>query len=136
MILLDTSAWVDYLRGNPGLATDHVRALLGDGAPVAVTEPIIMELLAGAGDERALAQLEALVDRLPLLAVDPLLDYRDAATIFRAARRRGHTIRKLIDCLIAAVALRMGAQVVHKDMDFEVIALVAPLDAVSLRASS
>lgn len=133
MILLDTSVWVDYLRGTPGAATEHVRGLIREGAPLAVTEPIVMELLAGAPDDRALERLEVLVSGLPLLAVDAHLDYRDAATIYRSARRRGLTVRKLVDCLIAAVALRTGARLVHKDADFDVIGSVAPLDAVSLR---
>jgi predicted nucleic acid-binding protein len=133
VILLDTSVWVDYLRGTPGPATDHVRALVHDAASLAVTEPIVMELLAGAPDERVLERLEVLVSGLPLLRVDAHLDYRDAATIYRTARRRGLTVRKLVDCLIAAVALRTGTRLVHKDVDFEAIASVVPLDAVSLR---
>ena len=133
MILLDTSVWVDYLRGIPGPAAEHVRSLINDGASLSVTEPIVMELLAGAPDERALDRLEVLVSGLALLAVDARLDYRDAATIYRTARRRGLTVRKLVDCLIAAVALRTGARLVHKDADFEVIATVVPLDALSLR---
>lgn len=133
MILLDTSAWVDYLRGAPGPATQHVRDLVRDGAPLAVTEPVVMELLAGAPDDRALERLEALVSGLPLLAVDAHLDYRAAAAIYRSARRRGLTVRRLVDCLIAAVAARTGARLVHKDVDFEVIATVVRLDAVSLR---
>lgn len=133
MILLDTSVWIDYLRGTPGTATEHVRDLIREGAELAVTEPIVMELLAGAPDDRALERLEALVSGLPLLAIDAHLDYRDAAAIYRSARRRGLTVRKLVDCLLAAVALRTGARLVHKDVDFEVIASVVPLDAVSLR---
>ncbi len=133
MILLDSSVWVDYLRGRPGPATQHVRDLIRDGASLAVTEPVAMELLGGAPDDAALERLETLVSGLPLLAGDAHLDYRAAATIYRSARRRGLTVRKLVDCLIAAVALGTGTRLVHKDVDFEVIAAVVPLDAVSLR---
>lgn len=133
MILLDTSVWIDYLRGSPGQARDYVRAVVRDEAPLGVTEPIVMEVLAGAPDEHALERLEILVSGLALLAVDAHLDYRTAAAIHRAARQRGRTVRKLVDCLIAAVALRTGARLVHKDVDFEVIATVVPLEAVSLR---
>lgn len=134
MNLVDTSAWVDYLRAAPTPATAAVRELLTtEPDQVAICEPIAMELLAGAREGTQLTQLEQLVNGLPTLPLDPALDFRAAATIYRAARRSGLTIRSLVDCLIAAQAIRHDAIVVHKDLDFEVIARLTPLRAVSLR---
>lgn len=99
---------------------------------IAMCEPVAMEILAGAGDVR-FAQLERLVNGLPSLGLEPAVDFRAAATIYRAARRGGRTIRSLTDCLIAAVAIKHGAQVVHRDADFDVIASVAPLTATHMR---
>lgn len=107
--------------------------MLGAGEDIATTEPVVMELLAGAPDERALSRLEMLTAGLPLLGVDPSLDYRDAATIHRSVRRSGRTVRRLNACLVAAIVLRHGATLVHKDIDFEVIAECVPLDTHSLR---
>lgn len=59
------------------------------------------------------------------------LDFRDAAAICRATARTGETVRRLIDCLIAAVAVRAGAVLLHKDGDFDVIARHVPLPVVS-----
>jgi predicted nucleic acid-binding protein len=131
--LVDTSVWVDYLRGSRTRATDGLRAMLTDGEEIGTTQPIVMELLAGATDGTALGRLETLTDALPVLSVDPRLDYRAAAAIFRNAQRSGRTVRRLSDCLIAAIALRHGVELVHKDVDFEVIAECVPLDTVSLR---
>ena len=128
MLLIDTSAWVDYLRGLDTAAAREVRQLLANRVPeLATTGPIIMELLAGAPDEAVLRQLETLTNGLVLLPVDRHRDFHDAATLHRAARRHGRTVRKLIDCLIAAVAIRNGATLVHKDTDFEVLRSVSLL---------
>lgn len=133
MNLVDSSIWIDYFRGMPTAARDTLRSMLADGDEVFITEPIIMELLAGAPDFSAARRLETLVNGLSLLTVEPDLDYRDAASIYRNVRRSGRTVRKMNDCLIAAVALRTGATVVHKDIDFEMIGEVVPLVHRSLR---
>jgi len=136
MHLIDTSAWVDYLRGVPGPATDAVRHLVdAELSSVVICEPVAMELLAGAGEGLPLAQLEQLVNGLPGLPLEPAVDFRAAAVIYRTARRSGRTVRSLVDCLIAAVAIRHDATVVHKDVDYAVIAAVTPLRARDLRGS-
>lgn len=130
MILIDTSVWVEYLRGNPGRATDEVRRLLGeDPHRVVMCEPVACELLAGPTHDDVVAQIERLVNGLPSLTLDPAIDFRAASTLYRAARRTGRTVRSLNDCLIAAVALRHGATVLHQDSDFDVLASISPLDA-------
>jgi predicted nucleic acid-binding protein len=130
VLLIDTSAWIDYLRGADTGTAKELRELLGTRVPdLATTEPIVMEILAGAKDDRSLRQLEALTNGLALLPVNAHRDYHDAAAIFRAARRGGKTIRKLVDCLIAAVAIRNEATLVHKDSDFDAISGFTPLQA-------
>ncbi len=133
MNLVDSSVWVDYLRGVRGRAASHLRERFGFGDIPAITEPIVMELLAGALNPRELSNVERLTDGLPTLSVIPELDYRDAASIYRTARGQGRTVRRLNDCLIAAVAIRYGATLVHKDADFEAIAACVGLDQLSLR---
>ncbi|MFZ0835213.1 MAG: PIN domain nuclease [Mycobacterium sp.] len=134
MILIDTSAWIEYFRATGSTAAVRVRDLLRDTPDqVAMCEPIAMEILAGATGEHTWATLERLVNGLPSLGVDNAVDFRAAASIYRAARRSGQTVRSIIDCLIAAIAIRHGAQLIHRDADFEVIAQMANLAAISLR---
>jgi predicted nucleic acid-binding protein len=100
MELIDTSAWVEYFRATGSPANLEVRRLLQERpASVVTTEPVVMELLAGAADERVSQQIEILTGGLRLLPVEAMLDYRNAALTYRAARRRGLTVRKLFDCL-------------------------------------
>jgi predicted nucleic acid-binding protein len=127
MLLIDSSIWIEIARGSTGGLKG---ALAAAGQPLAVTEPIVGEVLAGARDPDA---VEARLATVNLRMVDPSRDYRDAAMLYRACRRRGTTIRSLNDCLIAAVALRYGDVVAHRDADFERIAEVAPLRTLDLR---
>jgi hypothetical protein len=80
-----------------------------------------VELLAGARDETQLAQLRGLLARTAMLPTSPA-DYELAAVLYRACRSRGETVRRLIDCLIAAVAVHADVEILHADVDFEVLA--------------
>jgi predicted nucleic acid-binding protein len=131
MLLVDTSSWIEYLRNTGTPAARHVNELIADGADLATTEPIVMELLAGGDTPARAAALEQLVNGLPVLAVDPRLDFRQAATIFLSVRRTGGTPRSLVDCLIAAVAVRHDVDLVHDDSDFVDIAACWPLRVVA-----
>ena len=134
MILIDTSAWIEYFRATGSAAAIEVRRLLSEEADqAAMCEPVAMEILSGVSDDSTHANLERLVNGLPSLTIDNAVDFRAAAQIYRAARRAGRTIRSINDCLIAAVAIRHGARIVHRDSDFEVIASMTNLEATSFR---
>jgi predicted nucleic acid-binding protein len=134
MILVDTSAWIEYFRATGSSAAVEARRLLAEEADrVVMCEPVAMEILSGALDDSRYGKLEQLVNGLPSLSVDNAVDFRAAAGIYRAARRAGRKIRSINDCLIAAVAVRHGARVVHRDADFDVIAGMTALVAASFR---
>ena len=122
MILVDTSAWIELLRATGHPAHVTLRHHLERRAPIATTEPIIMELLAGARSRGEGSRLRARLVALPRLTVRGLADFESAAELYRACRDRGGTVRKLIDCLIAVVAVRENATLLHNDRDFEVLA--------------
>jgi hypothetical protein len=119
MILVDTSAWVEFLRDTASPVCARLDELLE--ADIATCHPIRMELLAGARDERHLDDLRRLLARASILPTEPT-DYEEAAALSRACRRGGETVRKLIDCLIAAVAIRADVSLLHADTDFDVLA--------------
>lgn len=119
MILVDTSAWVEFLRGTGSPVCDRVDNLLD--ADLCICEPVRMEVLAGARDERHLDDLRRLLARASLIPTQAV-DYENAAALYRTCRRSGDTVRRLIDCLIAAVAIRADVEVLHTDADFDVIA--------------
>ncbi|MGI8685044.1 MAG: type II toxin-antitoxin system VapC family toxin [Acidimicrobiales bacterium] len=119
MILVDTSAWIEFLRDTRSPVCDEVDRLLA--TDVAVCDAVRMEVLAGARDEAHLRQLRGLLGRATVLPTEPP-DYETAASLYRTCRRAGETVRKLIDCLIGAVAVRHGASILHTDADFSALA--------------
>ena len=119
MILVAASAWIEFLRGTGSPVCDRVEQILGD--EIAICDAICMEILAGARDEEHLRNLRRLLARARTVSTGPG-DYEEAAALYRLCRRKGKTVRKLIDCLIAAVAIRVGAPVLHLDSDFDVLA--------------
>lgn len=121
MIVVDTSAWVEYIRGRSHLVAATLEALLHDGADLAITEAILMEVLAGCSAEAVTGTRSRLL-ALPILQLKGLGDYEEAASIYRACRDAGQTVRSQIDCLIAVPTIRHGATLLHNDRDFETIA--------------
>ena len=119
MILIDSSAWVEFLRDTDSPVCNRVDAILGE--EIATCLPIRMAVLAGARDDQHLRDLRGLLARATLIPTEAS-DYEDAATLYRTCRRQGGTVRKLIDCLIAATAIRASVPVLHSDSDFEVLA--------------
>jgi predicted nucleic acid-binding protein len=93
MILVDSSAWVEYDRATGTEVDLRLHQLIEFGGPLAVTEPVLMEVLAGARDESAASTLRALLLRCRLLRFDPVVDFEAAATIYRTCRRAGVTPR-------------------------------------------
>ncbi|MDR0359702.1 MAG: PIN domain nuclease [bacterium] len=122
MILVDTSAWIEFLRSTNSPAHRRVRSSLANREPLATTEVVAMEVFAGASDAAHLQRLRRLLFGCRLLSLRGLADYEDAAALHRACRARGVTVRRLTDCLIATVALRWGVPVLHADRDFDRIA--------------
>lgn len=131
MILADSSAWIEYLRGT-GSSTDHrVARAIESNEELATTGPVVMEILAGARDQQHARELTRLLGRARHLPLDQPSDFEAAASIFRSCRSSGNTVRRLADCLIAAVAIRERVGLLHRDSDFEAIAGVVPLTIVS-----
>jgi predicted nucleic acid-binding protein len=130
VILVDSSAWVEFLRATGSPTHLRVRSALRAGAELATTDVIVMEILAGARDDADRDRLRRLLYGLEFLAVDGPVDYEQAAELYRLCRRGGETPRKLTDCLIAAVAIRNDAELLCEDSDFDAIARRVPLRVV------
>lgn len=136
MILVDTSAWVEYDRATRSPVDRRLAELVDEGAQLATTEPVVMEVLAGARDDAREAQLRQLLLRFELLPFDAVADFDGAARIYRRCRAAGITPRGMIDCMIATVAWRHGATLLAHDADLDRVAGVVGIetDGASLRA--
>ena len=127
MILIDTSAWVEFLRDTGSVVSTRVNAELD--SDIAICDAIRMEVLAGARDESHLRTLRGLLARASVLPTEPA-HYDEAAALYRRCRRGGETVRRMNDCLIAAVAIGAGLAVLHCDDDFVALARHTELDII------
>ncbi len=136
MILADTSAWVEYDRATGSAVDQRLSELIATDGPLAVTEPVVMEVLAGARSDQREEDLRRLLLRFDLLRLDASADFDAAVRVYRRCRRAGITPRGMVDCLIASVAWRQGAMLLAHDADLERVALVIGIgvDQASLRA--
>lgn len=136
MILADTSAWVEFDRATGSSVDARMTDLIGSGGPLTVTEPVVMEVVAGARDDRRERDLRRLLSSFRQLPFDPVADFEAAARIYRRCRKSGITPRGMVDCMIAAVAWRRGAALLSNDADLDRVATVIgiDIDPASLRA--
>ena len=136
MILADTSAWVEFDRATGSAVDQRMAALISTDGPLAVTQPIVVEVVAGARDDRRQDELVRLLDRFPLRRFDADVDFTAAARIYRQCRSVGITPRGLVDCMLVAVAWRYSDEILSCDVDLDRVCGVVgvPLDPASLRA--
>jgi len=128
VVLVDSSVWINFLRANGSSAP--LRELLLAGDEVVCTEPVLMEVLAGARSPEHRDDMRRLLCRNTWVSVDVASDFDAAASISAHCRSRGVTPRGVIDCLIAAVALRTSTPILANDRDFDAIARFFPLQLV------
>jgi predicted nucleic acid-binding protein len=127
VILVDSSAWVEFLRATGSPVHLALRERLQNAGDLAWTDVVAMEVLAGAHNEAHRDRLRRMLYGLRFLGTDGPADYESAAELYRLCRRGGETPRKLVDCLIAIVAIRNDAELLCVDADFHAIARHAPL---------
>ncbi|HEY9055505.1 MAG TPA: PIN domain nuclease [Rectinemataceae bacterium] len=120
MIVVDTSVWIDYVRGRQSVQTEVLdRALLEDR--VATGDIIIAEFLQGFRDEKDFLLAKGMMDRL--VYFDFLGKERAiiAAQNYRKLRELGVTVRKTTDVIIASFCIEKGLELLHNDRDFDVM---------------
>jgi predicted nucleic acid-binding protein len=120
-MIVDTSVWIEFLTTSESTASRWLADRIAADLRVIVPDVVLMELLIGTTDESKAALRRRLLQRFDIEPLAPVRDAEDAAAIHRRCRRGGDTVRSLIDCQVAAMALRMGVVVAHRDRDYEII---------------
>ncbi len=130
MALVDTSAWVEFLRDTGSAVCEAVDRMITTDQVIATTDVVIMELLAGCatGDDRN--KIWALMNRCRMFPTRPLLDYEKAAGLYSQCRSAGFQPRNTNDLLIAAVAIGKQTPILAAEADFVKIASVSTLELV------
>ncbi|MFA5867108.1 MAG: PIN domain nuclease [Actinomycetota bacterium] len=124
MILVDTSVWIDFVRGTNTVAAAALHTLVADGTPICIADINVNEFMRGVVDDNDYYGFLEDILRFPVLSPQGLETHLAAAQIYRDCRRQGKTIRNSGDCLIAAIAIENDKTVLHNDADFDQIASV------------
>lgn len=126
MILVDTSVWIDFFAGRDLPQVQILEYLIQTDADLALCGVILTEILQGISDDKQHQQVREYLDPLLRLEItEPI--WLEAAELYRNLRKKGLTIRKTNDCIIAATALHYQACLLHNDRDFEAIQQHYPL---------
>ena len=118
MILVDSSVWIDYFGGAAGRDVDQLDALLGV-EPLLTGDLILAEVLQGFASDRDFRHARKLLESFEVVALAGQAVCMQAANNFRALRRKGVTVRKTIDTIIATCCIRNGYVLLHSDRDFD-----------------
>ena len=127
MIVVDTTVWIDFLGARGTVFDNHLAELIEADAPIALIDIVYGEVLQGIRDEEVYRRARLSLLAHPILRPRGLETFETAANLYRTARRRGLTVRRSVDCLIAATCLEAGAELFHNDRDFDAIARVSDL---------
>ena len=133
-MLIETSAWLDYLYYNRSPKVDSfLDQYLAGKQPVDTTPIIYQEVLQGIRKDKDFRQIRQNFASYRFFQFSNQQEAAEkAATIYRDCRKKGLTIRKAHDCMIALVCLEFDLELLHLDRDFDAIAQVYPLRIISL----
>lgn len=121
-LIVDTSIWIDCFRGIINEKTKLVAEGLARTDRVTITPTILQEVLQGIGDDAKLERVRTNLLSVSMLRLDPVDAAIGAADLYRMLRKKGVTIRKPNDCLIAHYAVFYDLPILHNDIDFDQIA--------------
>jgi hypothetical protein len=117
MIIVDSSVWIDFFNGRDTPQTSKLDALLS-GEPIGVGDLILTEVLQGFRSDTDHHTARKLLTALPVMEMLGVERALKAAANFRALRKRGITIRKTADVIIATFCIEEGHSLLFCDQDF------------------
>ena len=120
MIIIDTTIWIDFFAGCQEPHVSYLEELLRNDEDICICGVILTEILQGIRDNNQFKKTAAYFKNLLFLPMN-YDTFIQSAEIFRSLKKKGITIRKPIDCMIAAVALEHNVPLFHNDRDFDYI---------------
>jgi len=132
LILVDTSVWIEYFGKKKGLYGHELERLIASDTEIAIADIIIMEVLQGIKEDKVHEEIRELLLVFPLFSCGGLNACIKAADLYRSSRKRGLTLRRSIDCLVAVTAIENKLIVFHKDRDFDQISKLSPLEVYQI----
>jgi len=117
MVLIDTTVWIDFFRGEATPQVAVLERLIAESQDLCICGIVLTEVLQGIRDDGRYRQIKTHFDNLIFLPMTRMT-FVKSAEMYRSLRKKGITVRKPVDCMIAAVAIAHEAQLLHNDRDF------------------
>jgi predicted nucleic acid-binding protein len=133
-LIFDTSVWIDFLRGKRNPQSDLLTSYVEQEDQVLLIPTILQEVLQGIREDTQYRQIKDIFSYFTVLQLPPVQAAIGAAELYGGLRKRGVTIRKSNDCLIAFYAIESSTSLVHLDSDFELISKHSKLKTWSFAA--
>lgn len=128
MVIVDTSVFIDYLKGIDNKPARKFQSILDSGIPYGINSFIYQELLQGVKTEQAFHNLKEYLDTQRFYRLrDAKESFAEAALLYLKCRKKGITVSSTVDCIIVQTALENNLLLLHNDSDFEKIARVVEL---------
>lgn len=127
MTLVDTSVWIEFLKGTNSRERHRLHRLIDEEEDISITEIILTEILQGIKEDEDFKRVKGYLLEFPVHRPKGIETYLKAAEIYRDCRKKGKTIRKTVDCIIAAICIENSLTLLHKDSDFDIIEKCAGL---------
>ncbi|MBL7893159.1 MAG: PIN domain nuclease [Bacteroidia bacterium] len=121
-ILVDTSVWIDAFNGKNTHQVKLLEKFIEKDQMVVLCPVIIQEILQGIKEDNQFGEIKDTLTGFEVLSIDAIQSAYGAAALYRAIRKKGVTIRKSNDCLIAFFAIYHEVELLHNDIDFDRIA--------------
>ena len=129
MIIVDSSVWIDFLKGETNPETQWLDLRL-DRERIGLTSLIFTEVLQGVRDDREAASVQAELSKFEIIEMHDAALAVEAAAHYRHLRQKGHTVRTTVDLLIATCCIRDEHALLHRDRDFDVFEKLLGLTVV------
>ena len=120
MVLVDTTVWIDFFAAKSTPEVAELERLLNEEEEICTCGIILIEVLQGIREDEDYQRTLSRFDTFLFLPMNRQT-FVKAAKLYRSLRRRGVTIRKPIDCMIASVAIEHNIALIHNDRDFDPI---------------
>lgn len=126
-VLIDTSAWIDFLNGADNTVTERMSRIISGDTEIFICPPVLQEILQGIAKDEDHEILKEKLFSLNILELDPVEAAVGASNLYRSLRKKGNTIRKSNDVLTAYYCIYFNIPILHKDRDFDSISKFSKL---------
>ena len=134
-VLVDTSVWVQFFNGIESPQVEYLKQGIQEDHPLYLCPIIIQEVLQGIRSDKDYENVKDSLFAFSIPDWNPIEAAIAAAQLYRGLRKKGITIRKSNDCLIAAFAQRFDLAVLHSDRDFSIMAEHGIIRVISFRTT-